>query len=140
MEENGGKRGGIGEIGGNGEIAGIAHGTWVVEGCGGMRLRTMGQKMGEKWEKNGTKYPFFTAPFLPFSRRSWIFPTAPFVNISSPHSPAEKWASADACLKERPVRATWCSHPPERNGGWDASWGMIERPENTGKHLPHAVL
>ena len=25
-----------GERGGNGEIAGIAHGMWVVEGCGGM--------------------------------------------------------------------------------------------------------
>ena len=37
--------------GGFGEILGIAHGMWVVEGCGRMWLR----KMRQKWEKNGTK-------------------------------------------------------------------------------------
>ena len=42
----------------NGEIAGIAHGMRVVEGCGGMWWRKMGQKMGEKWEKNGINTHF----------------------------------------------------------------------------------
>ena len=64
--------GGIGE---NGEIAGIAHKMWVVECCGAMRLGELGQK----WEKTGTKHPFFAVPFPPFSRRSKIFPTVPFV-------------------------------------------------------------
>ena len=35
--------------------------------------------MGAKWEKNGTKYPFFTVPFFVFLRRSKILPTVPFV-------------------------------------------------------------
>ena len=48
-------------------------------------------KMGERWEKNGTKYPFCTVPFCPFFRRSKIFFTVPFVKISSPHSPTTKW-------------------------------------------------
>ena len=30
--------------------------------------------MAENWDKNGTKYPFFTVPFPPFFRRSKIFP------------------------------------------------------------------
>ena len=98
MEENGGggekwgKRGG--KLGRNGEMAGIAHGVWVVEGCGGMWLGKTGQnrrKMRGKWDKNGTKYPFFTVPFPPFFQGLKIFPTVPFVNISSPHSPTEKW-------------------------------------------------
>ena len=82
---------------GNGEIAGIAHGMWVVEGCGGMWLRKMGE-MGGKWEENGRKMgenthlsPIF--PFTPFFWRSKVFPTIPFVNTSSPHSMTEKWES-----------------------------------------------
>ena len=61
---------------------GIAHGMWVVEGCGGM--------CGENGGKNGGKHQFFTAPSSPFFRRSNIFPTIPFVKPSSPHSPTEK--------------------------------------------------
>ena len=64
---------------------------------------------GEKWEKNGTQYPFFRVPFFPFFRRSKILPTVPFVKTSALHSPTDKWAfwpltnthqqaaSADAC-------------------------------------------
>ena len=52
-EGNGGKWG----------AAGIAHGMWVVEGCGGMWLR----KMGQKWEENRMSYPFFTVLFSRFS-------------------------------------------------------------------------
>ena len=48
MGENGGKWGKLEENGekwrGNGEIAGIEHGMWVVEGCGGMWLRKMAEK------------------------------------------------------------------------------------------------
>ena len=51
MEKNGGKWGEMGENGGKWEIAGIAHRMWVVEGCGGMWLR----KMGQKWENNRRK-------------------------------------------------------------------------------------
>ena len=58
MEGNGGKLGGNGEnwreMGGKlreiGELSGIPHGMWVVEGCGMMWLRKMGQnerKMGQ---------------------------------------------------------------------------------------------
>ena len=59
--------------GGYGEIAVISHGMWVVEGCGGMWLRGLGQngrKLGETWEKHGTKYPqshvphCLTVPFV----------------------------------------------------------------------------
>ena len=46
-------------------------------------------KMEGKWEKNEMKYPLFTTPFPPFSRRSKIFHTLPLVKISSPHSPTE---------------------------------------------------
>ena len=42
MERNGGRRGV-----GDGEVAGKAHGMWVVAGCGGMWSR----KMGEKWDE-----------------------------------------------------------------------------------------
>ena len=55
-----------GEWGRNGEMVGIAHGTWVVEGGGGVWLRKMGG--------NGTKCPFFTVPLSPIFRRSQIFP------------------------------------------------------------------
>ena len=64
-----GKRG---EMEKNGEVAGTAHGMWVVEGCGGMWVR----KTGEEGKKNGTTYPFFTVPFSG-GRRSP--PTIPFV-------------------------------------------------------------
>ena len=60
MGEMGGKGGRNG--GGAEEIAGIAHGMWVVEGCGGMRLRKMGPKWGGggEWGENGTKYTHFS--------------------------------------------------------------------------------
>ena len=69
MEENGGKWGGN-----------VGHSTRDV-GCGGLwrdAAEEVGQK-GRKWEKTGTKYPFFTVPFSPFSRRSKSFPTVSFV-------------------------------------------------------------
>ena len=94
MEENGARLGGIGEI------SGIAHEMWVVEGCGGMRLR----KMGQKWEKNGTKYPFFTVPPFPFFQRSKIFSTAPFVKISS------TWEFS----RTQRIFATHAHSPPQR--------------------------
>ena len=46
-----------------------------------MRLR----KMGEKRERNGTKYAFFTVPVPPFYRMSKIFPTVPFVKPHRTH-------------------------------------------------------
>ena len=64
------------------------HSTWDV-GCDVVEVN--GTKMGEKWERNVTKYPFFTVPFSPFFGRGQIFPTVPFVKTSSPHSPTEKW-------------------------------------------------
>ena len=45
----------------------------------------------KKWETNEMKHPFFTVPFPPFSRRSKIFLTVPFVQISSAHSLKETW-------------------------------------------------
>ena len=55
MEGDGGKWGGNGgEMGGWG--MGIAHGMWVVEGCGGMWLRKTGQKGKENGKKNGRKW------------------------------------------------------------------------------------
>ena len=61
MEENRRKWGkwvwGVGGIGGR------AHGMWVVEGCGGMWLRKMGENMGEKWDQrpifHGSIFPIF---------------------------------------------------------------------------------
>ena len=82
MGGNGGKWGG-----GTGEVAGMAHGTWAVEGCGGTWLR----KMEHKWDEKGVEYPFFTVLFAPFFRGSKIFPPIPFVGISPVHSLTEKW-------------------------------------------------
>ena len=84
MEENGGK---WGKLGGNGEIAGVARGMWVVEGCGGMR------NMGHKWEKVGEKWDemlMFYSPISPLIWRSKTFPSAPFIQISAPHPPDGK--------------------------------------------------
>ena len=69
MEKNGEK---WRKMEGNGKIVVIAQGMWVVEGCGGMRLR----KMGEIWEKNGRKMGRNTHfsqsqfPHFPGGRRS----------------------------------------------------------------------
>ena len=57
-----------GDVGGEyGEIAGTAHGMWVVEGRGGMWLR-------EIWDKNGRKTGqnthFSQPPFPPNLRES----------------------------------------------------------------------
>ena len=87
-----------GHEGGNGTIAVIAHGMWVVEGCGGMWLRKMEENWeGEKWDEK----PFFTVPFPPFFRRSKIFLSIPFVKIGSPHSPTEKWEFLPLCDTHR---------------------------------------
>ena len=108
MGNNGGKQGGMEENGeewgGKGEIAVIAHGMLVVEGCGRMWLR----KMGGKWRK-WAKYPFFKVPFSPFFRRSKIFHSAPFVKMRLPHSPTGKWEFL-------PLTDT------HRHGGW---WGCL---------------
>ena len=65
------------EMGGDGKRSVIAHGMWVVEGC------------GEKWDENGRKTGrnthFSQSHFFPFSRRSKTFPAVPFVKISAPH-------------------------------------------------------
>ena len=46
----------------NGEMAGMAHGMWVVEGCGRMWLRKMGEgDVGEKWDET----PIFYGPMFP---------------------------------------------------------------------------
>ena len=85
MEENGGN--------GEGGWENSGRSTWDV-GCGGLWQDVVvenGRKMGEKWEKSGTKYAFFTVPFSEFFRRSKIFPTVPFVKTISPHSLTEKW-------------------------------------------------
>ena len=115
MEENGGKWGGMEENGGGwgkmGEMEGkwgnSGHSTWDV-GCGGLRWNVVEEnrtKTGGKWEENGIKYPFFTVPFPPFSRRSKTFPPVPFVKISAPHSPTGKWEFL-------PLTDTHC------HGGW----------------------
>ena len=79
-------------MGGNGEMVGIEHEMWVVEGCGGVWLK----KMGLKWDKNGgtmgekwDEIPILTVQFPPFFLRSKIFATVPFIKISVPHSPTE---------------------------------------------------
>ena len=59
-----------------------------------------GRAQERRWE-----YPFFTVPFSPSFRRSKTFPTIPFVKISSPHSPTEKWGAL-------PLTDT------HRHGGW----------------------
>ena len=84
MEENGGNAGKRGNGG---------YSTRDV-GCGGLWRDAVEEnetKLGEKWEKSGTRYPFTTVPFSPFFRRLKTFPTVPFGKISSPHSPTEKW-------------------------------------------------
>ena len=46
-------------------------------GCGGVWRNVVdanGRKMGRKWENNGKKYPFFTAPFFGGGRCSPQFP------------------------------------------------------------------
>ena len=58
-----------------------------------MWLEKMGRKWEKKKEKKGKKEPFLTVPFPPFFQRSKIFPTVPFVKISSLHSAIEKWDS-----------------------------------------------
>ena len=60
---NGGKRGR------NGEVTGMAHGMRVVEGCGGMWLR----KMGQKWDE----IPIYHSPISP------IFPEVEGLSHSS---------------------------------------------------------
>ena len=62
--------------GGGGEVAGVAQGMWVAEGCGGMWFVKTGKKW-EKWEENGRKYPFFTVPFPLFFLGLKIFNTVP---------------------------------------------------------------
>ena len=80
-----------GNWGGDGKLACIAHRIWVAEGCSGTWLR----EMGEKWDKNGTKIGhnthFSQFHFPKIFRRSKIFPTTPFVEVSSPHSPTENF-------------------------------------------------
>ena len=86
---------------------GSAHSTRDV-GCGGLWrdvVEENGRKMGGQWEDNGTKYPFFTVPFPPFSRRPRMPLTVPVVKIGPPHSPTEKWECA-------PLADTHC------HGGW----------------------
>ena len=70
---------------GIGETSGIAHGMWILEGCGGMWLR----KMGEKREGGRDEIPIFTAPFVPFFLEVEGIPYRS--QISSPHSQTEKW-------------------------------------------------
>ena len=60
--ERGGNWGERGGMGWNREIVGRAHRMCVVEGCGGMRFRKMGQKWQGNRRKMGRKYPFFTVP------------------------------------------------------------------------------
>ena len=50
------------ENGGNGGEWGNSGRSTRNMGCGGLWLR----KMGQKWEKHGTKYPLFTVPCFPF--------------------------------------------------------------------------
>ena len=72
-----------GEIGGD-----IGHSRRDV-GCGGLwwdvveETGTKMEKMGDNWQKNRKKYPFFTIPCFLLFRGSKTFPTAPFVKISS---------------------------------------------------------
>ena len=54
MEGNGEK---LGKWGGDGELAGIAHGVLVADGCGGVSSK----EMGEKWHK----MPIFHSPMFP---------------------------------------------------------------------------
>ena len=67
------------KVGGNGELAGVAHGAVGRGGLWRDVVEENRRKTGQKWEKNGTRYPFFTVPFSPLFRRSKIFPTVPFV-------------------------------------------------------------
>ena len=56
-------------------------------GCGGLWCNMV--------EENGTKYPLFSVPFSPFSRRSRIFPAVRFVkNQLTEHTDRELGISA----------------------------------------------
>ena len=79
-----------------GEIAGIAHGVWVVEGCGAMRER----KLGVKWDE----IPIFHSPISP------IFPE---VNDLPPSSLCKHQRTALTDGKMRTF-ATHQHSPPQR--------------------------
>ena len=129
----GGDGGGeMGGNGGNGEMAGIAHMMWVVEGCGGMWLR----KMRGKWEKNETRYPFFTVPISPLFQRSQISATTFFIKLGSPHSSTEKWdllpltdthchGGSCGCLFQSCGAVTGACESGwgAVSGGWKYDWG-----------------
>ena len=114
--ENGGKWGKLGGNGGKwGEILGMAHGTWAVEGCGGMWFGILGQKCGKDEGKMGEKWdeiPIFYSPVVKDSSH-----THRQTNRNSCHSPTPTAtpASADACYaKPCPLFST--TRTP--NGSW----------------------
>ena len=87
-----------------------------MAGCGGLWrdvVEENGIKLEEKGEKNGTKYPIFAVPFPPFFRRSKIFPTVPFVKISTALTDGKRaiFATHRHSPTRRPVRVlgvmTW---------------------------------
>ena len=87
---------------GNGAMAGIAHGD---VGCGGLWRDVgeeygtkMGGKMGENWGGNGTKYPLFTGPFLPFTRRS-----APPFPLQKPAHRIHRRNNGNSCHSPTPT-------------------------------------
>ena len=86
MDRNGGKWGKWREMGG--VISGIAHGIWVVEGCGGMWL----SKLGREWEKNGENNGRTRVRNTHFSQS--LFSHVPGGRRSSPQSPLLKPAHA----------------------------------------------
>ena len=80
------------ESGKMGEIGGK---VWKMGTRQQIRMEMQGQH--PEWEKTGgngsqwDKTPVFTVPFPPFFPRLKTFPTVPFAQINSPHSPTEKW-------------------------------------------------
>ena len=113
------KMGEMGETGEKWGSSGIAHRTWVVEGCGGMWwdvVEKNGTKMGENGRKMGrnTYFPVAHRGRIvgTFCRRSKIVPTVPFVKnqlteltdgkmeIFATHRYSLPRRLADACLRD----------------------------------------
>ena len=98
--------GGWGEWGGGGR----AHGMWVAEGCGGMRV----SEMGGKWDG----LPIFHSPISPIFPEFEDLPPSPvpFGKRSAPPSLTAKWTSLPPTDTPRPPRRSGWNTAPKGGG------------------------